>query len=167
MTSWPALLSFANRLRLRGDRRRGGPALAGVLALLLGQAVMPAGPAAAADEPSAAGEMSSAEASDFLKRLQSAVTAHNAAAVAAVTQFPLTVNGTSGPKTPDELTQQFDAIFTARVRAAILTQSPGTMFANWHGMMIGRGEVWFSALCDEGGAESCKNRRIRIVSINN
>jgi hypothetical protein len=41
------------------------------------------------------------------------------------------------------------------------------MFANWHGMMIGRGEVWFSALCDEGGAESCKNRRIRIVSINN
>lgn len=123
--------------------------------------------AAAADEP-ATQELSSAEASDFLRRLQSAVTSHNAAAIAAVTQFPLTVNGKPGPKTPDEFTQQFDAIFTAKVRGAILTQSPATLFANWHGMMIGRGEVWFSALCDEDGAAGgCKNRRIRIVSINN
>jgi hypothetical protein len=137
------------------------------LVLLLVQGAWPPAPAVAADEPST-GELSNAEASDFLRRLQSAVTAQNVAAIAAVTQFPLTVNGKPGPKTPDELTQQFDAIFTARVRAAILTQSPGTLFANWHGMMIGRGELWFAALCDEGGAESgCKNRRIRIVSINN
>jgi hypothetical protein len=170
MTSWPALLSFARMPRPQADRRRRTPALTGLLLLLLLPAAWLGGApaAAAADEPDATADISDADAADFLRRLQSAVTAHNVSAVAALTQFPLTVNGKAGPKSPDEFTQQFDAIFTARVRAAILTQSPGNLFANWHGMMIGRGEVWFSALCDAGGAESrCKNRRILIVSINN
>jgi len=123
--------------------------------------------AAGSAEPFAAAGISSEEAAAFLRQLQGAVTAHDAAAVAALTQFPLTVNGKPGPKDAAEFAQQFDAIYTARVRAAVLTQSVDTLFANWRGIMIGRGELWIAALCDDHGApDRCRNRRILIVSVN-
>jgi len=119
-------------------------------------------------EPFAAAGISYEEAGAFLARLQAAVTAHDASAVAALTQFPLTVNGKPGPKDAAEFAQQFDAIYNGRVRAAVLTQSPDTLFANWRGLMIGRGEVWISALCDDHATpDRCRNRRILIVSVNN
>lgn len=124
--------------------------------------------AARSAEPFTAAGISYEEAGTFLRQLREAVTAHNATAVAALTQFPLTVNGKPGPKDAAEFAQQFDAIYTGRVRAAVLTQSVDTLFANWHGLMVGRGEVWISALCDDHGPpDRCRNRRILVVSVNN
>jgi hypothetical protein len=152
---------MANQRDVRAEWAATVPVLLLVAALLLA-------PAAAADEHFAAAGISDAEASDFLRRLQSAVTVRNIPAIASVIQFPLMVNGKPGPGSRDEFSQQFDAIFTTKVRAAILTQRVDTLFANWHGIMIGRGTVWFSALCDQGGPENaCPNRRILIVSVNN
>lgn len=124
--------------------------------------------AARSAEPFAAAGIGYEEAGTFLRQLQEAVTAHNANAVAALTQFPLTVDGKAGPKDAAEFAQQFDAIYTGRVRAAVLTQSVDTLYANWHGIMLGRGEVWISVLCDDQAPpDHCKNRRLRVVSINN
>lgn len=118
-------------------------------------------------EPFAVAGISYAEAGDFLKRFQHAVKAHNVDAVAALTELPLTVNGKAGPKDRSEFARKFDTIYTAKVRAAVLTQQVQGLFASWRGLMIGQGEVWISALCDDDSGSGCKNRRIRIVSINN
>jgi hypothetical protein len=108
------------------------------------------------------------EASDFLQRLRDAVRENDAGAVAALTHFPFTVNGKPGPPNAAELARHFADIYTEPVRRAVLEQTVDALFANWRGLIIGRGEVWFSAVCDTDSAPgSCKNRRIRVVQVNN
>jgi hypothetical protein len=46
---------------------------------------------------------------------------------------------------------------------AIERQTYGTLFANDQGVMIGDGQVWFGAVCDE---TSCAEPRIRIIALN-
>jgi hypothetical protein len=139
------------------------------IALLLAQVASPSAVdhESRASEPFAVAGVSHAEAADFLKRLQKAVADQDANAVAALTAFPLTVNGKAGPKSRAEFAQHFDSIYTAKVRTAVLAQPVDKLFANWRGLMIGRGEVWISALCDDGPGSGGKNRRIRVVSVNN
>src|ERR1700739_4382348 len=120
------------------------------------------------EERFAVGGVTYAEASTCLHRRQVAVAARAAAGVAAITLFPLTVRGKSGPANASELTQHFAEIFNEKVRAAVLGQTVDSLFANWRGLMIGNGDVWASALCDaDSQPNGCKNPRIFIVSVNN
>ena len=108
------------------------------------------------------------EATEILHKLQVAVGANDAAAVAAVTEFPLTVTGRPGPTTAAQFIHDYPSIYSERVRAAVLEQTVDGLFANWKGLIIGRGEVWIAAVCDVGSApQQCSNRRVRVVSINN
>lgn len=52
----------------------------------------------------------------------------------------------------------YDKIVTAKVRNAITAQRYATLFANWQGVMIGDGEVWFSGVGD--------GNTVRITAIN-
>ncbi|MEW5716956.1 hypothetical protein AB1462_32420, partial [Pseudomonas sp. SB113] len=42
----------------------------------------------------------------------------------------------------------FDKIVTSKVKQAIAGQTYATLFANWQGVMIGDGELWFSGVGD-------------------
>jgi hypothetical protein len=125
-------------------------------------------PAATPSAPFAVAGVAYAEASDFLQRLKRAVRDSDANAVWHLTQFPLTINGKPGPKNALELARQFTEIYTERVRAAVLGQTVDGLFANWPGLIIGHGEVWFSPVYDSDSARgSCKNRRILVIRVNN
>jgi len=139
--------------------------LVALAALLLpaAQAAPPATP-----EPFAVAGISRAEAAEFLARLQAAVRADDAGAVASLTHFPLTVNGRTGAATRAEFLEHYPSIFNARVRSAVLSQTLEGLFANWKGLIVGRGEVWIAALCDEASPpEECSDRRLLVNSINN
>jgi hypothetical protein len=124
-------------------------------------------PQGAADPFMAAG-VSYAEAADFLERLQRAVRANDAAAVAALSAFPLTVRGKAGPENAAQFEKRFASIYTAKVRSAVLKQRADALFANWRGLMIGDGEVWFAARCDgNSAATDCAEHRLLVISVNN
>jgi len=51
----------------------------------------------------------------------------------------------------------YDRLFTSSIRNAIEKQRPGCLFANWQGVMIGDGEVWF---------EERSNGNMKIKTLN-
>ena len=57
----------------------------------------------------------------------------------------------------------YDQIITSKVKDALARQTYATLFANWQGVMIGDGEVWFNGVC---GDDSCKQQTVRIIAIN-
>jgi hypothetical protein len=146
---------------------RQSPALLCLLMAWL--ALPPLGRAAApATDPFAVAGISRAEAVEFLARLQQAVATGDAAAVASLTRFPLTVNGRSGAANATEFVSRYEVIYNERVRTAILNQTVAGMFVNWKGLIVGHGEVWIAASCDaDGPPGECRNRRILVSSINN
>jgi len=97
----------------------------------------------------------------FLTKLQTAVRADDRAAVVALVAFPLRVN--SGGRSrlyrhAAAIRRDYDAIFTPRVRTAILGQRFDRLFGRDQGVMIGDGEVWFDHVSASGP--------VRIKSIN-
>ena len=96
----------------------------------------------------------------FLAALSAAVKAGDKQKVAAMVQYPLYVN--TGKlrrlvRSRSEFAMDYDRIFTPAVRKAIERQVPECLFANWQGVMIGHGEVWF---------EEQKNGGMRIKTVN-
>jgi hypothetical protein len=49
------------------------------------------------------------------------------------------------------------------VKGAVAKQTYATLFANWQGVSIGDGEIWFSGICSN---EACKQQTVRITAIN-
>jgi hypothetical protein len=85
-------------------------------------------------------------ASQFLAGLQRAVGVGDRASVAAMIRYPLRVNGVKGLHwitTPAQMLRHYTAIMTPHMKASISTQRAECLFANWQGVMIDNGEVWF------------------------
>lgn len=55
-----------------------------------------------------------------------------------------------------------EQIFNKKVRLAIGQQQFDTLFVNYQGVMIGRGEVWFGLVVNKSG-----QKVIRVIAINN
>jgi len=86
------------------------------------------------------------KANAFLASLKAAVKAQDKQRVAGMVQYPLLVNTAKGHKqikASAQLIGEFDRLFTVSMRKAIEEQTPACLFANWQGVMIGNGEVWF------------------------
>jgi hypothetical protein len=114
--------------------------------------------------------ISQTEASDFLKQLQGAVGKGDAAAVAALTHFPLLVNGKPGPRDAAEFTRDFHTLFNDRVRSAAHKASPATLFPTYRGVLIGGGTLIYGLICDGQVATSneCKGKRsVALTAIRN
>lgn len=82
----------------------------------------------------------------FLGELKSAIKSADKQKVAGLVHYPLEVNLVKGHRvvrTKAELVKDYDTIFTPGTRAAIEKQVPACLFANYQGVMIGDGEVWF------------------------
>lgn len=82
----------------------------------------------------------------FLAELQAAVSKGDKAKAAAMISYPLLVTHDSAKtriRTKAQFLTQYDSIFDAHVRQAIVQQSAKCLFGNWQGTMIGDGEVWY------------------------
>jgi hypothetical protein len=104
----------------------------------------------------------------FLERLQEAIRHNRRERVAAMVAYPLRVNraggGTRYYDNRAALLRDYDEIFTAAVRRAVIEQRPNRLFRSYRGAMAGDGAVWFEALCLD---KRCRRSRpIRIFAVN-
>jgi len=103
----------------------------------------------------------------FLSRLQTAMRGRNKGAVVRLVDLPLRVNFAGGARTYRDrrsIERDFDRIFTARVRQAILDQRADRLFTNYQGAMIGDGEVWFDQTCPNASCSPAGPVRIRSIN---
>jgi hypothetical protein len=86
-------------------------------------------------------------AENFFRDLQRAVQASDRRWVCSVVDYPITViiNGHQ-VKIADarQMSRSYDLVFNATVRNAIMQQNPSLLRANWRGLIVGDGEVWFT-----------------------
>ncbi|HWR42611.1 hypothetical protein [Sporomusa sp.] len=98
---------------------------------------------------------------DFLK-IQELVAKDNKEEVAEFIQYPLNIY-TNGTKTTiqlkEELIASYDRVFTTGVKSALASQKINETFVNYKGVMVGRGEIWFTQ-------SSTSNRKYVIYAIN-
>lgn len=117
----------------------------------------------------AASGLEEARVRSFFDALQSAVRAGRNDELAELIGYPLTVRRSSGALViPDraKFLSDPDAVFTKSVREQVLAQRFEDLFANWQGVMVGRGVLWFGGVCgprSPGG--SCADPRIRVTSV--
>ncbi len=97
----------------------------------------------------------------FFDALQKAVGAGDKAAVAALVDYPFQARiAGKAVKLRDaaHFIADYDKIVTPKVKQAVAGQTYATLFANWQGVMIGDGEVWFSGVG--------KDNAVKITAIN-
>lgn len=97
----------------------------------------------------------------FFDNLKKAVAAGDKAAVAAMIEYPFQVRiGGKSLKIRDaaHFIADYDQVITAKVKNALQGQTYETLFANWQGVMVGQGEIWFSGV---GNADV-----IKVTAIN-
>lgn len=106
----------------------------------------------------------------FLEALQAGIRTDDAAAVAALVEYPLRVNyGSKQTRwlNGEQVIQGFSDIFTPDIKQAVLNQRFEDLFANWRGVKIGNGELWLAGICDRGSPpNTCQNLRVRLHAIN-
>ena len=98
----------------------------------------------------------------FLRDLQEAVASDNRSRVAQLVEFPIAIQVSGKRKTlrnRSQLLQYYDVAFDAKVKGFIRKQEFSTLFCNWQGIMIGRGEIWINKVGS--------SPQIKIVAINN
>lgn len=100
--------------------------------------------------------------------LKQAVQKHDAAAVAALVSYPITVNPHTkkaiSVRTPQAFIARYDQIITPHIADIIEKQRYEDLFVNDQGAMFGSGEVWIAGICKD---KSCKQVDIKIRTIQN
>jgi len=145
------LVVTGSRIEGRAQSRQAPPSRRGFAV------AAPPAKAMAALQPSAA----------FLARLQGAVRSNDRAAIIGMIAFPLRVNHHERSKVYRDAAsvgRDFDRIFTAGVRHAILNQRPEQLFSRDVGTMIGNGELWFEQSCAD--AKCSALGPVRIIAVN-
>jgi hypothetical protein len=123
--------------------------------------------------PTSGGDFSAAglqteEVEAFFSGLQQAVAAGNRQQVASLVAYPLTVETTEEPLMVRDVAafvQHYDAVMTETVKFAVENAEVATLFANWQGVRIGQGEVWFSGVYEKDEVEE-QDYVVKIVAIN-
>lgn len=97
----------------------------------------------------------------FFDGLKQAVATDDKSAVAAMVDYPFQARiNDKAVKIRDaaHFVADYDRVITAKVRQAVAQQTYPTLFANWQGVSIGDGEVWFSGIGDSS--------QVKITAIN-
>ena len=100
-----------------------------------------------------------------IQALQAAVAADDAAKVAALVQYPISVD-IGGKKTILKTEQDFVAryqeLMTPDIRKAIVDTKYGDLFVNYKGVMFGSGQVWINGICKDA---QCKEFDVKLVTL--
>ena len=111
---------------------------------------------ALADNPyAAAGITNPAHVTQFLARLKQAVAAADPAAVAAMVNYPITVQSRTY-RDAAALRANYARVFTPEVKAAVAAAKADDLFARDQGVMIGNGEIWMNEI----------NGSMKIITVN-
>ncbi|MBN9475536.1 MAG: hypothetical protein ABS43_31210 [Bordetella sp. SCN 67-23] len=97
----------------------------------------------------------------FFDKLKQAVAAGDKAAVAAMADYPFRtrLDGKAATlRDAEHFIADYDRLITPKVRDAVSRQTYPELFANWQGISIGSGEIWF------GGVG--KRNEVKITAIN-
>jgi hypothetical protein len=119
-----------------------------------------AGPVLADNPYANAGISDPAHVTQFVARLKRAVAANDRAAVAAMVNYPLTVNAPGGRsmtyRNAAALSANYARVFTPEVKAAVAAAKADDLFSRDQGVMIGNGEIWMN---ERGGW-------VKIITVN-
>jgi len=100
-----------------------------------------------------------------IRAFQAGVTAHDAAAVAALVRYPITVRA-GGKKlvvrNAATFVRNYDAIVTPPIAQAITAQKYDELMVNGQGVMFGSGEAWINGVCLDA---ACKRVDPKVVTI--
>ena len=83
----------------------------------------------------------------FLAELKTAIKNGDRRKIATLVRYPFEVHFAKGKRivrNSSQFVKDYDTLFTPTVRKAIEQQAPACLFANYQGIMIGDGEVWFN-----------------------
>ena len=103
----------------------------------------------------------------FLPKLRAAFERNDRRAIIKLVGLPLRVNFKSGSQVYQDhrsVERDFDRIFTAKVRQAVLGQKPDSLFVRDQGAMVGDGELWFRETCPNSACTPAGS--VRIVAVN-
>lgn len=104
----------------------------------------------------------------FFASLEQAIASDNRRKVASLIAYPLTVDLAGEPLTirdEGEFVRAYDTVVTGPVKQAVANADAATLFANWQGVRIGQGEVWFSGVYEEDDVEE-QEYVLKITAIN-
>ena len=100
-----------------------------------------------------------------IRQLQQAVAANDAAAVAALVDYPFaTVRDGQPLKIADAeaFVRDYERIMTPPIAEAIKRQRYSELMVNYKGVMFGNGEAWVNGICRD---DACKNVDERVVAL--
>lgn len=103
---------------------------------------------------------------EFFEKLKKAVAENKKNTIASMVDYPFQARINDKIVTIKDAAHfeaDYDKVFTAKVKKAVAGQTYGNLFANWQGVMIGDGEIWFSGICSD---DTCNHMKVRITAIN-
>ena len=112
--------------------------------------------------------LSDGEVESFLDSLKAAVEIDDRRAVASMVRYPIRVQLDSRATmiaSAADFVSRYPDIVNGNVKGAVLAQESAELFVNWQGVMVGRGEVWFSAVYEDPRVD--EKYHLKIIAINN
>ena len=103
------------------------------------------------------------EVAAFLKKIQGAVQADDARALAGMVHYPFSAPGKFTAKDRRAFIKQYEGFVTPRWKAAVVAQRYEDLFVNYQGIMVGNGEVWFGRPCTD---KDCTKQELKIIAFN-
>jgi len=102
----------------------------------------------------------------FFEKLKKAVAENDKQTVASMVDYPFKARINDKAVTIRDAAHfaaDYDKVFTTKIKEAVAKQNYQNLFANWQGVMIGDGEVWFSGICNN---DACEQQTVRIIAVN-
>lgn len=100
-----------------------------------------------------------------IRDLQAAVAADDAAKVASLVQYPISVD-IGGKKitlkTEQDFVARYQELMTPDIRKAIVDTKYSDLFVNYKGVMFGSGQAWINGICKD---EQCKAFDVKLVTL--
>jgi hypothetical protein len=117
-------------------------------------------------------ETARASAQEAVEKLKMAIRLEDPQSISSIVSYPLTVNGAPIVTNAADFVAQFKVIFNAKVRTALIAQSPDQLVQDvTEGIMVGRGgEVWLREACQSkrvSGSCPQEDRHFLLIAINN
>ncbi len=103
----------------------------------------------------------------FFGQIKKAVLEDDVAWLSEAVSYPITLKTDKGAlklANKKDIEAKAALIFTEHFKTAVKNQSTNALFKNWQGVMIGRGEIWFSEVIEK--TKSGEATVYRIIAIN-